>query len=230
MTIKPARFVLALALAGATLAAAPPASAAAIVQPGMEISSGGAGCTANFVFDGVGAQAGKVFIGTAAHCVSAVGDDVSDGTGQVFGDVAFIGDEGTSKDDYAFIEVRPGSTVSAAVKGHPAYPKAVTAHGQTNAGDLIQFSGFGLGFGLTPVTQEQRKGAVMNDDADIYEVTGPVIFGDSGGPLVHEGTGGAYGIVSRLCVGALCWVEGPTIEGSLAKAAAEGFTVQLRTV
>lgn len=231
MIRKSALLVAALAAAGVSLAAAPAASAAPVIQPGIEISTPVGGCTTHFVFDGVDSQAGKVFIGTAAHCVQKVGDDISTG-GTTFGDVAFIGNEDTSKDDYAFIQVRPEfvSSVSAAVKGHPAYPKAVTSHTQSAVGDQIQFSGYGLGFGLTPITQEKRIGLVAADDADIYEVAGPVIFGDSGGPLVHVPTGGAYGIVSRLCVGSLCWVEGPTIEGSLAKAKARGFTVVLRTV
>lgn len=232
MVRKPARFIVALAIAGASFAVTPTANAAPVIQPGMEIATDVAGCTANFVYDGAGGQGGKVYIGTAAHCVSEVGDDVSAGDGTVFGDVAMIGNPNTSKDDYAFIEVRQAyvSSVKAAVKGHPSYPKGVTSATQTSAGDLIQFSGFGVGFGLLPITQEQRVGFVMTDNADIYQVTGPVIFGDSGGPLVHVPTGGAYGLVSRLCVGSLCSVEGPTVEGSLAKAAAKGFTVKLRTV
>jgi hypothetical protein len=222
-----------LAATGAALAAAPAASAQAVViQPGIEIATDVGGCTANFVFDGTGSQAGKVFIGTAAHCVEAVGDDVSTGSGVVFGDVAHLGDQDASATDYAFIQVRSAyvSSVKAAVKGHPTMPTGVTKAADTASGDLIQFSGYGLGFGLTPPTQEQRVGFIANDDADIYEVVGPVIFGDSGGPLAHISSKGAYGIVSRLCLGSVCWVEGPTIEGSLAKAAADGFTVTLRTV
>ena len=66
-------------------------------------------------------------------------------------------------------------------------------------------------------------------DAESHEVIAPLIFGDSGGPLVHVASGKAYGIVSRLCIG-VCEEEGPTVEGLLAKAAARGFTVTLRTV
>ena len=40
---------------------------------------------------------------------------------------------------------------------------------------------------------------------------------------------GAPEIFARLCIG-LCEEEGPTVEGLLAKAAARGFTVSLRTV
>ena len=46
---------------------------------------------------------------------------------------------------------------------------------------------------------------------------------------MHVKTGKALGIVSRLCAGA-CSEEGPTVQGILAKAAARGFPVTLRTV
>ena len=64
---------------------------------------------------------------------------------------------------------------------------------------------------------------------ELYDVTGPIHWGDSGGPLVHVRTGKALGIVSRLCAGA-CSEEGPTVQGILAKAAAAGFPVSLKTV
>ncbi len=94
---------------------------------------------------------------------------------------------------------------------------------------MIQLSAHGLGYGTTPTTQEKRTAVMGYDDANYDTVTGPIHWGDSGGPLVHRRTGKALGIVSRLCVG-LCEEEGPTVEGLLAKAAARGFTVQVRTV
>jgi hypothetical protein len=223
---------IAIVTAAAALAVAPAASAAVVIQPGMEIATSTGGCTASFVFDGQGSRAGRVYIGTAAHCVSFVGQDVRTGDGVTFGDVAFIGNENTTQDDYAFINVRTAykSRVRAAVKGHPDMPTGVARSTSTSAGDMIQFSGYGVGFGLTPPTQEQRVGTIVADNSRTYEVFGPVIFGDSGGPLVHIRTKRAYGIVSRLCLGAPCSVEGPTVEGSLAKAAWRGFSVRLRTV
>lgn len=210
---------------GAVQAAADP------IQPGDEISTSVGSCTLNFIYDGSGAQAGKVFGGTAAHCVSAVGQQVRLGSGEVFGTVAHIGNADVSKDDYAFIEILPSQVprVSAALKGSPSFPKGVATPAETAVGDQVQLSGYGVGFGLTQPTQERRLGVVTYDDADTHEVIAPLIFGDSGGPLVHVKTGKAYGIVSRLCVG-VCEEEGPTVEGLLAKAAANGFTVTLRTV
>lgn len=209
----------------------PAGAAGEPIQPGVEIATSVGSCTLNFIYDGTGALAGKVYGGTAAHCVSAVGQPVTLGTGETFGTVALIGDENSTVADYAFIEVFPAlhGRVVAAMKGHPTYPKGVTTAAETNVGDLVQLSGYGLGFGLTQPTQERRVAVVAYDDAEEHEVVAPLIFGDSGGPLVHVPTGKAYGIVSRLCVG-LCEEEGPTVEGLLAKAAARGFTVRLRTV
>ena len=222
-----------LALTGLAVGGASTPSVAATdpIQPGDEIATSVGGCTLNFIYDGTGALAGKVYGGTAAHCVSVVGQDVQLGSGETFGDVALIGDEDSTVADYAFIEVRPAfvERVSAAMKGHPAYPTGVATASETSVGDTVQLSGYGVGFGLTKPTQEQRIGVISYDDAEEHQVVAPLIFGDSGGPLVHVESGKAYGIVSRLCVG-VCEEEGPTVEGLLAKAAARGFTVTLRTV
>ena len=229
------RLALAAIVAATLLAggghSAPAGAAGEPIQPGVEISTDVGGCTLNFIYDGTGAQAGKVFGGTAAHCVSELGQPVALGTGEVFGHVALIGDEDSTVADYAFIEILPSvlDRVNPAMKGNPSYPTGVATAGETAVGDLVQLSGYGLGFGLTGPTQERRVGAITFDDAEEHEVIAPLIFGDSGGPLVHIASGKAYGIVSRLCIG-LCEEEGPTVEGLLAKAAARGFTVTLRTV
>ncbi len=233
------RRVVRLILAGVATAsvlamvnAAPGATAATDpIQPGDEIFSPVGGCTLNFIYDGTGAQAGKVFGGTAAHCVSKIGEPVELGSGEAFGRVALIGDEDSTVGDYAFIEILPEfvARVSPAMKGSPSYPTGVTTASETAVGDTTQFSGYGVGFGLTSLTQERRIGVLTGDNAERHQVLGTLIFGDSGGPIVHIPTGKALGIVSRLCFG-VCEEEGPTVEGLLAKAAARGFTVTLRTV
>ena len=222
--------VAVVATAFATIAA--PAAAQDPIQPGDYMESGGSGCTLNFVYDGTGNHLGRTFLGTAAHCVGKVGDDVALEDGTVFGDVAMIGNEGTTEDDYAFVEVRPGfvGRVSPALKGHPSLPRGgFTRASETAVGDRIQQSGYGIGTSITSVTREQRQSLLTYDDAEMHRILGYSIFGDSGGPYVHLPTGKAFGIVSRLCIG-LCEEEGPTVEGLLAKASARGFTVQLRTV
>jgi len=217
--------------AGLALWAAPVGAAGELIQPGAYSETAVGGCTLNFVYDGTGANAGKTYVGTAAHCVKEIGDDVSLASGEVFGDVAFLGDEDSAAPDFAFIEVRREflSRVSPAVKGYPAYPTGVTSPQDTTTGDTVQISGHGLGFGFTAVTQEKRFAVLGYDDDQVHEVTGPIDFGDSGGPLVHVKSGKALGIVSRLCLG-ICSEEGPTVAGLLAKANAAGFGVRLRTV
>ena len=208
--------------------AAPAAASAAVtLQPGAYHETDAGSCTLNFAYSG----SGKTYLGTAAHCVAQIGQRVRDIDGVEFGSVAFIGDQNTTAWDFAFIEVDAEdlARVSPAVKGHPAYPKGSTVPADTLIGDSIQLSGYGLGYGTTKPTQEQRQAVMGFDDASTYDVSGPIHWGDSGGPLVHIRTGKALGIVSRLCAGA-CSEEGPTVQGILAKAASRGFAVTLRTV
>jgi hypothetical protein len=220
-----------LLTAAATLAVAAvlpsAASAAVTLQPGAYHETDAGSCTLNFAYTG----GGKTYLGTAAHCVASIGQQVRDIDGTVFGKVAFIGDQNTTAWDFAFIEVDPEDLgrVSPAVKGWPAFPKGATTPAETLFGDSIQLSGYGLGYDTTPATQEQRRAVMGSDDASTYTVSGPIHWGDSGGPLVHKKTGKALGIVSRLCAGA-CSEEGPTVQGILAKAASRGFGVSLRTV
>lgn len=225
------RLLLVLGLAAAVLPVPSASAVNGVLQPGDYMVAGSAACTTNFVYDGTGSLAGNVYVGTAAHCVETVGQDVSDINGHVWGDVAIIGDANSTAPDYAFIQVRAAdvSRVSAAVKGYPAYPTGVATSADTNIGDLVQISGYGLGFDFSNVTEEQRRAVLTYQDSSTADVLGPIDFGDSGGPLVHAGTGKALGIVSRLCTG-LCEETGPTVEGILAQAAARGFTVTLRTV
>jgi len=219
--LLPVFVVLALALAPAA------AQAATTLQPGAYHETDSGSCTLNFVYDG----GGTTYLGTAAHCVERVGQRVRDIEGTEFGSVAWIGDADSTAWDFAFIKVDTEDLgrVSAAVKGWPAYPKGSTVPADTVTGDSIQLSGYGLGYGTTKPTQEQRTALHAFDDTEIYGVIGPIHWGDSGGPLVHRRTGKALGIVSRLCVG-VCTEEGPTVQGILAKAASKGFAVTLRTV
>lgn len=207
-----------------------PSGAAGPVQPGVFISTDVGGCTLSFIYDGTGNHADKVYAGTAAHCVGDVGDDVRLASGETFGDVAVLGDEDVTAADWALIEVRSSflDRVEPSVVGHPGTPTGVTKSSQTAVGDLIAASGHGVGFSLTSFTREGRVGVLTYDDPGEHDVIVPLIFGDSGGPLLHASSGKAFGIVSRLCIG-VCSESGPTVEGIIAKAAAKGFGVTLRT-
>jgi hypothetical protein len=150
--------------------------------------------------------------------------------GAPFGTFAFIGDAGDTAFDYAFIEVTGEqlSRVDPAMKGHPEFPKGVTTPEETAAGDLIQMSGYGIGFGETQPTQEMRQTVLQSDDADIFTLSGPSVNGDSGGPFVHVKTGKALGLVSQYGFTYAATDVGPTIAGVLAKAAKAGFPVTIR--
>ena len=200
------------------------------IEPGDDLWVGDAGCTLAFVFDGTGGNAGKVFFLTAAHCVERVGQRAETSDAGEFGTVRLIGDADETAQDYAFIEVDEAkeSLVSAGVAGSPDWPTGSTVSGETATGDLLQQSGYGTVFSFTGPTREWRQGALTFDDAEVWGFAGAMDFGDSGGPLVHVDTGKALGIESRICLG-VCTDEGPTVEGILAKAAARGFGVELRT-
>ena len=221
------RRLLATAVAALALLAPPSvASAAGTLQPGAFMSTSSGECTLNFAFTG----AAGTYFATAAHCTSGTGQDVADRDGDVFGDVALRGNPDVTAEDYAFILVRPGALarVSPRMKGSPQYPTGFTTPAVTAFGETIQLSGFGLPFRLLALTQERRIALMGSDTTTAYNVIGPSLQGDSGGPLVHTRTGRALGIVSRLCIG-VCTAEGPTIQGALAKAAARGLPLSLRT-
>lgn len=213
----------------------PSAHAALPVQPGIQIESGGSGCTASFVYDGAGqGNSGKVFIGTAGHCVAKIGDAVRNEEGETFASVAFIGNAEDLRTDYAFLEVLPAfaDRVSPAVKGHPNIPAVgVATPADTRPGDAIQISGYGTAFELLPATRERRTAQLTGHSDRYYEIFGPITQGDSGGPLVHLASGRALGVISRLCFGLSCLgVHGPSVQGIIAHATAGGFPVRLRTV
>lgn len=219
-----------LATLAAALLIAPAAQAQTPIQPGAMLQTDAGQCTLNFVFDGLGRNAGKVYIGTAAHCGEAVGQEARDVDDATFGTFAFIADADDAAFDYAFIEVLPEHVprVDPALKGHPEIPTGFTTPEETEAGDMIQMSGYGVGFGETQPTQESRQTILQTDDADIFTLSGPSVNGDSGGPFVHIPTGKALGLVSQYGFTYGATDVGPTIEGVLAKAAKAGFPVSLR--
>jgi hypothetical protein len=230
-------------IAALALTAAP--AVAQSIQPGESITMDGSYCTLNWIYDGTGTLAGKVYGGTAAHCVESVGQEVSLATGspgetiERIGQVAFRGDPDPPGRDYAFIEIDAEDLgqVNPALKGHPAIPTGVSTGYQE--GDLMQFSGYGVGFDLTQPTRERRVGVLNWTDGVQHDILGGVTPGDSGGPVADITDGDtAFGIVNTVGVGvntgaltvATAGEGGANLDFVLRDAGARGFTVTLRTV
>lgn len=244
--MRPTRFAVPLAFAALLALASMPVDASTHnhIQPGDEVIFGNALCTLNFVFDGTGPLAGKVYIGSAAHCVNGnVGIKASTGGAANFGEVVYVGDypdsvnggdavengiDGTQL-DFLLIEVYPAfvSRVDAEVLGRPGMPSGFTKAMETAFGDLVHASGYGTGFSLVRATRENRTGMLTFDSATDWEGEVPITPGDSGGPLLHE-TGKAMGVVSGFTLPVPIWY-GPTVEGVLDEMHDLGWPIELRT-
>jgi Trypsin-like peptidase domain len=209
----------------------------------MLITAGSTQCTAGFVFDGVEAQAGHVYLSTAAHCVESKGQAVLDADGAAIGTVVALGaagnDEADDHRDWALVEVPTAavSRIDPSLVGHPEMPRGGAADAaHVLVGDPVQFSGWGQPW-LTASLREQRTGTVMAYAEPRYSVRGPIFFGDSGGPVVDIASGRALGIVSLTIVvgpgprvAKLYETSGPTPSSIATQAAAAGLKVAVRTI
>lgn len=218
-------------------------AAHAWIQPG-EAWNGGI-CTLNFVYDGVGPLAGRVFVASAAHCVSGVGEAVSvDGLGQI-GRVVYVGDanwggaQSPGRVDVSLIEVNAANVANVLpdVKGHPGLPHGYSTAATASPGAPLVVSGYGLGFTTTQTTRENRTGVLLAQTTRGYEAYDATIYGDSGGPIVELLSGRAVGIVRGVGIyqtvstspGTLgAFDDGPSVEGILSDLAAAGWPVALR--
>lgn len=224
------RLLIVVALLFASLFVGVRTSAAAVIQPGTGITMGGSQCTLNWIYDGDGGPYG----GTAAHCVSGVGQRIAlleDGT--EFGSVALY----REALDYALIRIDPEDvgSVSAAMKGHPNIPSGVSTVATAAVGDTMQFSGYGVGFSLTAATRESRVGILGYNDGTQHYIYGAVLFGDSGGPVADvSDSNKAFGIVNTVGAALTPLPQagegGLSLDALLADAAAQGFPVTVRTV
>lgn len=220
--------------------AAPAAAAKPTIQPGSPITMGGSYCTLNWIYDGTGSHAGTVYAGTAAHCVSKVGQSISLASGvmgdpvQTIGKVAYL----SKRLDYALIKVSSSveRQVSPAMAGHPTIPTGVASGSETNVGDICQFSGHGVIVGSTELTQQRRIGVLVSDDGTQHYCDGVVTPGDSGGPVADLTAGNqALGIVNTVGValdGELpaAGEGGLSLVALLSDAKAHGYRLKLRTV
>jgi hypothetical protein len=236
---KVVRATVLACVVAAALVIAPTGRAAAIIQPGTAIVTGDAGCTLNWIYDGIGGNAtGKVFVGTAAHCVEFVGqrvalDEVDSPPNAFFGSVAYI----SGNLDYSLIQIDSAwlGNVSAAMRGHPDIPRGVSTQATAAIGDFMQFSGNGVVLNLTQPTREERIGILGYNDGEQQFVYGVITPGDSGGPVADLTDGNkAFGIVDTVGVAVTPLPQagegGVALEGLLNDAAAHGFNVRVRTV
>ena len=240
-------------LAGLIPSALTPVSAAIAIQPGTRISSGGSGCTMNFIYreilqrptSAASASRGRtgsrpqrvtqaeprLYAGTAGHCVKGAGARVSTKDGP-FGTVAFsvLTKDGDAFDDVAFIEIDRD-------KERLVNPKMLGFNGPTGLisgkdakpGDSVHVYGNGLLVGETELTRP-RSGSLKYSDSNYYGATLPVIFGDSGGPVLHK-SGAALGIVDHLVISAdLTTLSGNTVERALLLAKNAGLNLELVTI
>jgi len=224
-----------LAVVGAFITAAPTA-AANVIQPGSSLEFGDSFCTANWIYDGGGGP----YIGAAGHCTTGVGQRVDLASGSLGSAIEPIGTVAYVSKDLDFLLVRLDAAVlpqvSAAMAGHPTIPTGVSTTSTAKQGDLIQFSGHGIVFDLTTVTQQDRVGIFNFFDSGNQYVLGAVTPGDSGGPVADITDGNkAIGIVDTVGVsvapeGVNVGEAGVAVYALLQDAAAHGFSISLRTV
>lgn len=206
-------FTILLVLGVLALPTAGPAANAPI-QPGAPMSSSVGGCTMNFVFRNTH---GKLFVGSAGHCVEALGDRVTASSIGPFGTVVFRANNGVGKDDFSLIRIDTDKYehVEPTVRAWGG-PTGTTTSESTASGDQISLQGYGLVFGSNARTQA-RPGILVSDTATQYRAEIPAIFGDSGGPVLHAATGRALGIVSGINAGVGPYtLVGTTVERALA--------------
>ena len=248
-----ARLAVAALTLVCTLAPATSAGADGTVHPGdfirFDSGSNNIWCTAAFVFDGLGAHAGKVFMGTAAHCIQKPGGqevtvgsgpengttDVAGTTGgtEVLGRIVAQGSTAAVDGDWALIEVRPEMVprVRPELRRYPEHPSGVAVPDDMAAYDVLEHVGYGIPFFVHPLLRDERQGLFLRSDGRVFESLLAVYGGDSGGPIVHGPSGKAVGILNGYFCSTVppdCVVHGSTVAETIRQAAAQGFTVQLR--
>jgi hypothetical protein len=229
--------VLSAALGGtiAGLGTSPPAFAAPIIQPGSSLEFDGSFCTANWVYTGPGGT----YIGAAGHCTTGVGQQVNLATGSLGTTIERIGQVAYVSGSLDFLLVQLDGAVlgqvDASMAGHPGTPTGVSTTSTAQQGDLVQFSGHGVGFDVAAPTQQQRVGVLNFFDGGYQFVLGLVTPGDSGGPVADITDGNkALGIVDTVGVN-IAFPNANVGEGGVAvyaliqDATEHGFPITLRT-
>lgn len=205
------------------------------IRPGSQF---GSSCTFNFVFhQEVYALPGDavvpdVFIGTAAHCTSGVGQRVSvGGFGQV-GTVVYDSDQAGSDVDFSLVRIDANlvAQTNPQMRGFEG-PKGVATPSMLAIGDVVDVYGYGIGVGQLEQTRP-RSGVLTEWNSDEYMADMPAVNGDSGAPLLHDESGYALGIISRYGIRVPPSTDqGPLVHWALREIAKAGFDdVELSTI
>jgi hypothetical protein len=138
------------------------------------------GCTANFVYS----NGSQYFIGTAGHCVDAVGQAVymqvnTPGIGASIANVGTVSKfvNGGVGNDYSVIAIAPGFTVD------PKLPQGGPQGIYTGCGPAAVLH-YGHGFGVAVAQGKLEGGLATNWYDDGYGWTGAGAPGDSGSAVV----------------------------------------------
>ena len=226
--------VLASAIVGLTLAAGPArAQDGPLIQPGAPVwLSGGVSlqpCTLSFVFR----DRRHTYIGTVGRCsATGVGDRASM-AGREFGTVVLHAIEVVETEDFfetiddlTLIRVDDSELhrVSPVVLDVGRAPQGVTTADRTNAGDQMLMTGQGAGYREGPT--RHRRGALVSDNHETFNLAIPASLGDGGSPVLDVNFN-AYGVLSSSLS-----PKGPygmTVEYILRLIDQGGFDVELVT-
>jgi hypothetical protein len=198
---------------------APAAPRTTAIQPGAQVTTPVGSCTLNFIFED---SSGTKYVGTAGHC-GKVGDVARTPSPiRDIGPIVFSENAAAPKVDFALIRIDPARypEVEPGVRNFGG-PVGATTAAQTNPGDVLWVTGYGLGFSATATTRN-RAGTLIRDDDDEYVADMVAVNGDSGGPVLHAGTGRALGTVSRYNLPTSTDI-GPTMVNILERLRASGY-------
>jgi hypothetical protein len=157
-----------------------------------------AGCTANFIF----ASGSTRYVGTARHCVNAIGEEVAmqvdTTTIAVVGTVSHMtSGEGVPGNDWALIRIDPAVASKWGVT--PAVPVAGGPNGVYTGCAVTPVMHYGHGYGVAVGPGKLEVGLATNWNNAGYGWTGFGAPGDSGSPVVTAG-GQAAGNFTHLIV------------------------------
>ncbi len=210
-------------------------AAAATITPGVQMFTGGAQCTGNFIFEQQTQQGREVFIGYAAHCAASGGSTQTNGceVGSLpigtsveidgatrpgtlayssWGEMVARGETNANAcayNDFALVRINPADhgrvNPTVPVIGGPVGLGSATAAGE----QVYNYGNSSLRFGLAPLSP--KTGISLGTSGGgwthtVYTVT-PGIPGDSGSGFL-DSDGDAFGVTSTVALAPLTGSNG----------------------